>query len=226
MLLAGISAMAWWYASRREAEEERVAPETDPLGSWQATPSQKATVKYFWVVSALILVQMLLGVITAHYGVEGDGVLRISALEVVAVQRGSNVAHSIGPVLDRHGLVGSRIVHRPVGERAGTEGTTPGRQRVVPGFAARRGRFTDRRMAEHSQQDDRYGVVLLRPSGLRVCGPGTSVADCPVRRPAALAVLDDSSSAGPLCEKKGSRSSLWPCWPSPRVPSPCSTVRD
>jgi nitric oxide reductase large subunit len=49
MLLAGISAMAWWYASRRESEEEPVAPETDPLGSWQATPSQKATVKYFWV---------------------------------------------------------------------------------------------------------------------------------------------------------------------------------
>lgn len=73
MLLAGISAMAWWYASRRDAEEERAAPETDPLGAWQATPSQRATIKYFWVVSALILTQMLLGVITAHYGVEGDG---------------------------------------------------------------------------------------------------------------------------------------------------------
>jgi nitric oxide reductase subunit B len=73
MLLAGISAMAWWYASRRSEEEEPVAPEIDPLGSWEATPSQRATVKYFWVVSALILLQMLLGVITAHYGVEGDG---------------------------------------------------------------------------------------------------------------------------------------------------------
>jgi nitric oxide reductase subunit B len=72
MLLAGISAMAWWYASRREEAEARVAPAVDPLGSWQATPSQKATVKYFWVVSALILLQMLMGVITAHYGVEGD----------------------------------------------------------------------------------------------------------------------------------------------------------
>ncbi|MEK6643360.1 MAG: nitric-oxide reductase large subunit [Planctomycetota bacterium] len=74
MLLAGISAMAWWYASRRSDEEEPIAPEFDPLGRWEATPSQRATVKYFWVVSALILVQMLLGVITAHYGVEGDGV--------------------------------------------------------------------------------------------------------------------------------------------------------
>jgi nitric oxide reductase subunit B len=72
MLLAGISAMAWWYASRRSDEEEPVAPATDPLGRWQATPSQQATVKYFWVVSALILLQMLLGVVTAHYGVEGD----------------------------------------------------------------------------------------------------------------------------------------------------------
>jgi nitric oxide reductase subunit B len=73
MLLAGISAMAWWYASRREAEPERTPPATDPLGTWQATPSQRATVKYFWVVAALILLQMLLGVVTAHYGVEGDG---------------------------------------------------------------------------------------------------------------------------------------------------------
>ncbi len=72
MLLAGISAMAWWYASRREAETETMPPAIDPLGTWAATPSQRATIKYFWVVAALLLVQMLLGVITAHYGVEGD----------------------------------------------------------------------------------------------------------------------------------------------------------
>lgn len=73
MLLAGISAMVWWYAARKNEEEAIVLPESDPLGRWVATPSQKATIKYFWVVSALILVQMLLGVVTAHYGVEGDG---------------------------------------------------------------------------------------------------------------------------------------------------------
>ena len=72
MLLAGISAMAWWFASRRAEETESKPPETDPLGVWSATPSQRATVKYFWVVSALLLLQMLLGVVTAHYGVEGD----------------------------------------------------------------------------------------------------------------------------------------------------------
>jgi nitric oxide reductase subunit B len=73
MLLAGISAMVWWYAARKSEEEHAPLPEADPLGQWVATPSQKATIKYFWVVAALILLQMLLGVVTAHYGVEGDG---------------------------------------------------------------------------------------------------------------------------------------------------------
>jgi len=74
VLLAGISAMAWWYASRREEDETEGLPmDTDPLALWEATPSQRATIKYFWVVAALILVQMGLGVVTAHYGVEGAG---------------------------------------------------------------------------------------------------------------------------------------------------------
>jgi nitric oxide reductase subunit B len=73
MLLAGISAMVWWYAARKSEEEAQNLPTVDPLGEWVATPSQQATVKYFWIVAALILVQMLLGVVTAHYGVEGDG---------------------------------------------------------------------------------------------------------------------------------------------------------
>ena len=63
MLLAGISAMAWWYASRKEEDEdEGCSRHSDPLARWEATPSQKATIKYFWVVAALILVQMGLGV--------------------------------------------------------------------------------------------------------------------------------------------------------------------
>lgn len=73
LLLAGIGAMAWWHSSRPAEPLPEVAPETDPLLGTMATPSQRATVKYFWVVSALILVQVLLGVVAAHYGVEGDG---------------------------------------------------------------------------------------------------------------------------------------------------------
>lgn len=73
VLLAGISAMAWWHAVKHEEPDHREVPEADPLGAWAATPSQRATLKYFWVVAALILMQMLLGVVTAHYGVEGGG---------------------------------------------------------------------------------------------------------------------------------------------------------
>lgn len=73
MLLAGIGAMVWWYASQSRSPPSESPPEIDPILSWKATPSQQATVKYFWLVSAMILVQILLGVVTAHYGVEGDG---------------------------------------------------------------------------------------------------------------------------------------------------------
>src|SRR5499426_3304641 len=73
MLLAGISAMVWWYAARKNTEQLPGLPAQDPLIRWQATPSQRATLKYFWVVAALILVQIVVGVVTAHYGVEGGG---------------------------------------------------------------------------------------------------------------------------------------------------------
>jgi nitric oxide reductase subunit B len=73
MLLGGLCAMIWWYASQQKQEEPHAAPKADPLGTWRASLSQRATLKYFWVVALLILVQMLMGVITAHYGVEGDG---------------------------------------------------------------------------------------------------------------------------------------------------------
>ena len=73
VLLGGICAMVVWYASQVRREEPGAVPATDPLMSWKATPSQRAVVKYFWVVAALILVQIAMGVVTAHYGVEGGG---------------------------------------------------------------------------------------------------------------------------------------------------------
>jgi nitric oxide reductase subunit B len=73
MLLAGIGAMIWWYASQSYRRPTEPAPEADPIIGWQATASQQATIKYFLVVAAMILVQIILGVVTAHYGVEGDG---------------------------------------------------------------------------------------------------------------------------------------------------------
>jgi len=72
LLLAGIGALAWYMATR-EREEPLPVPPADPLRSLTLTASMRATLKYFWVVTALIVAQVGLGVITAHYGVEGNG---------------------------------------------------------------------------------------------------------------------------------------------------------
>ncbi len=75
LLLGGVGALAWYYAvlKRNEEPEGEPPPARDPLLALNPTPSMKATLKYFWVVAALILVQVGLGAITAHYGVEGSG---------------------------------------------------------------------------------------------------------------------------------------------------------
>jgi nitric oxide reductase subunit B len=71
MLIAGIGLMVWYYARKRD-ENAELMPVNFPLKNETQTPSQKATVKYFWIVSALLLVQVIMGVITAHYTVEGQ----------------------------------------------------------------------------------------------------------------------------------------------------------
>jgi len=74
LLLGGVGAMVWYHGSLH-GEDSVVAelPERDPLFGLNPTPSQYATVKYFYVVAALLVAQILLGVVTAHYGVEGAG---------------------------------------------------------------------------------------------------------------------------------------------------------
>src|SRR5262249_47814529 len=74
-LLAGVGAMVWYFAVQRHnsTEEEPEFPKRDPLLALNPTPSMKAVLKYFWVVAALVVVQVGLGAVTAHYGVEGDG---------------------------------------------------------------------------------------------------------------------------------------------------------
>jgi nitric oxide reductase subunit B len=72
-LIAGIALLGWHYAVNHSREEAPLQlPATDPLASVVVTPSMKATAKYFWIVIALFLVQILLGAITAHYQVEGQ----------------------------------------------------------------------------------------------------------------------------------------------------------
>ena len=72
LLLAGVGGFVWYRASLHE-EEAPAIPRTNPFAGLVVTPSMRATLKYFWVVAALIVVQVVLGGITAHYGVEGEG---------------------------------------------------------------------------------------------------------------------------------------------------------
>ena len=70
-LIAGIALLGWHHARHRD-ETPPVLPASDPLATIVVTPSMKATAKYFWLVIALFLCQILLGAITAHYQVEGQ----------------------------------------------------------------------------------------------------------------------------------------------------------
>jgi nitric oxide reductase subunit B len=82
VLLAGIGALSWYFAvSRSKEEAPHEIPQSNPLLELSPTPSMKATIKYFWTVTALMLVQVGLGAITAHYGVEGSGFYGIPLAE-------------------------------------------------------------------------------------------------------------------------------------------------
>ncbi|MGA7524659.1 MAG: nitric-oxide reductase large subunit [Acidobacteriaceae bacterium] len=73
LLLAGIGGLGWWYASQEKGDFHPAFPKRDPFLSIAPTPSQRATMKYFFVVVLMWGAQILMGVLTAHYGVEGGG---------------------------------------------------------------------------------------------------------------------------------------------------------
>jgi nitric oxide reductase subunit B len=73
LLLAAIGAMVWYFASQEREPETEQPPAKDPLLEMPPTPSQRASIKYFFVVGALLLVQIGCGILTAHYSVEGEG---------------------------------------------------------------------------------------------------------------------------------------------------------
>jgi nitric oxide reductase subunit B len=71
-MIGGIGLLGWHYAVWHGKEAHAAPPARDPLAGLVLTPSMRATAKYFWLVVALFLVQILLGATTAHYQVEGQ----------------------------------------------------------------------------------------------------------------------------------------------------------
>jgi len=82
-MIFGIALLAWHYAAYQGKEPAPVPPLNDPLAGLKPTPSMKATGKYFWLVLALFLTQILLGAFTAHYQVEGNDFYGIALSDVL-----------------------------------------------------------------------------------------------------------------------------------------------
>jgi nitric oxide reductase subunit B len=82
LLLAGIAAMLWVHGSAgHEPESKPLA--SDPFLGAKATPSMKATRKYFFAVIGLMLLQIGMGTVTAHYSVEGQSFFGVPLAEVL-----------------------------------------------------------------------------------------------------------------------------------------------
>lgn len=82
LLIGGIAAMVLFHNMQRE-EEAVICPDKDPLIALQLTPSMKATFKYFYVVIGLLLAQVGMGIISAHYQVEGGSFFGIPLAEAL-----------------------------------------------------------------------------------------------------------------------------------------------
>jgi nitric oxide reductase subunit B len=84
-MIAGIALLAWHNAvwHHKDKAEALAPPKQDPLRGLVPTPSMKATAKYFWLVVAMFLLQILLGATTAHYQVEGQNAYGIALSEVL-----------------------------------------------------------------------------------------------------------------------------------------------
>lgn len=127
LLLFGIGLLVAYYVSR---DDEEIAygelPETDPLLGLSPTPSMRATLKYFWVVCGLIVAQVGLGAVTAHYGVEGAGFYGFPLAEFLpyAITRTWHVQLAIFWIATSWLATGLFVApavsgHEPKGQRAG-----------------------------------------------------------------------------------------------------------
>jgi nitric oxide reductase subunit B len=86
LLLGGIGWLVWYYARqydswRADMEPEAGIAEVDSMATATITPSMRATAKYFWVVTLMFLAQVMLGIVTAHYAVEGQGLYGLPLID-------------------------------------------------------------------------------------------------------------------------------------------------
>ncbi|HXR51901.1 MAG TPA: nitric-oxide reductase large subunit, partial [Steroidobacteraceae bacterium] len=86
LLLGSIGALVWYYAKefdvwRRDGEPEAGFARQDFMATMVLTPSMRVTAGFFLVVGLLFVGQVLLGIVTAHYAVEGQGLYGLPLAE-------------------------------------------------------------------------------------------------------------------------------------------------
>ena len=216
VLLAGIGGLVWYYARefdvwRRDIEPLDGFATTDLFGAVTITPSMRATAKYFFVVTAMFLAQVVLGIVTAHYAVEGQGLYGLPMAEYFPLCDHPDLAHPARGAVDRDGLAGDRPLRRPAPWRAGTEIPAFRREFPVRQPADHRRRLLRRRMGGDQPPRRRRGrpisgsairamnISISAASGNSIC----SSACCCGR-------LWCCAASGPRSGKKGAV--LWSSW--------------
>ncbi|MCK0156766.1 nitric-oxide reductase large subunit [Cellulophaga sp. F20128] len=72
LLLLFIGILTYYYLRNHEKGESVTKPDSDPLTGLIMSKSQKAVLKYYLIICFLIALQVILGIITVHYTVEGQ----------------------------------------------------------------------------------------------------------------------------------------------------------
>ena len=186
-MVAGIGLLAWHHAVWHGREAPVVPPVHDPLAGLRITPSMRATAKYFWVVIALFLVQILLGATTAHYQVEGQTAYGYRALRNPSVQPDAKLAHAARRTVDRHRVARHGAVHRAGHLRSRAPLPAPRRERAVDVPHRDRRRRLRGAMVRGDAEARAQVQLLVRASGLGIHRHRALLADLPVHRPAAVA---------------------------------------
>lgn len=83
ILMLGALALMVFFHTVHKDEDDPLPPRADPLLGLKPTPSMQATGKYFFVVIGLMLAQVAMGVLTAHYAVEGQSFFGIPLAEIL-----------------------------------------------------------------------------------------------------------------------------------------------
>ena len=125
------------------------------MNATTVTPSMRATSWYFLIVAVLFDAQVLLGIVTAHYAVEGQGLYGLPFVGILPLRRDADLAYAARRALDRDG-----VARRPASTShpcsAGASRSCK-RRRVVPAREPRRDRrgLVRRRMARDQPHDPR-----------------------------------------------------------------------